>query len=72
MHIMSRFVPAEEAAQFEQDLLEQGFLHVVKNAPEELHPKEFLKYGAEAAENYVAGGFTFIWVEQEGAARTLH
>lgn len=64
MNIRSKFVPAEEAAAFEQDLLDRGFLLVMKEAPEDLHPKEFLKFLEGAFETYDAAGFTFVWVEQ--------
>ena len=63
MNIRSQFVPAAEAAAFEDDLLDQGFLHVFKETPETLHRKEFLKFPGKPSEKYDAEGFTFIWVE---------
>lgn len=72
MNIRSKSLPAEEAAVFEQGLLDRGFLNVVKAAPEELHPKEYLKYLRGESDIYDAADFTFIWVEPKTTEETKH
>jgi hypothetical protein len=72
MNIRSKLVPAEEAAAFEQDLLDRGFLHVIKDAPEDLHPKEFLKFMKGPSETYDAEAFTFVWMEPKASETPLH
>jgi hypothetical protein len=62
MHVESRFVPLNDAAQFENDLRSKGYVLVDKPA-EELLPGEYLKLAADAPENYGAGGITFAWKE---------
>ncbi|SNB46219.1 hypothetical protein [Geobacter sp. DSM 9736] len=66
--VRSKFIVVEEAAAFEKSLLDRGFLHVVKEDPEELHPREFLKLRATRKSpegTLLAKGFTFVWVEKE-------
>lgn len=72
MNIRSKSVPAEEATDFEQDLLDRGFQHVVKVAPEELHPREYLKFLSGESEEYEAAGFTFVWVEPKASDGQMH
>lgn len=63
MHTKSKLVPLSEAATFETDLLESGYLHVIKDSPEHLHPKEFLKFLHKSQDRDEPVGFTFIWRE---------
>ncbi len=63
MHVESRFVPLQDAAQFENDLRSRGLVPVDKIA-EDLQPGEYLKLAADAPESFAAGGVTFAWKER--------
>lgn len=63
MHVESRFVPLQEAAEFENGLRSRGLVQVDKIA-EDLRPGEYLKLAADAPESFAAGGITFAWKER--------
>lgn len=63
MHIKTMRVPAAEAGAFEDNLISEGFLLVLKENPEELNRKEYLKRMAGSSQVYVGEDFTFIWRE---------
>ncbi|HEY6873038.1 MAG TPA: hypothetical protein VI298_09975 [Geobacteraceae bacterium] len=62
MHVASRFVPLQDAAQFENDLRSKGYV-LADKITEELQPGEYLKLSVDAPESYSAGGITFAWKE---------
>ena len=64
MVLRSVYVPAEEVADFEQNLVEHGYVHCGKIDPKQLTAREFIKEGSQQKTNkYGPRGYTFMWVE---------
>jgi len=53
-------VPAAEAGAFEDNLIAEGFLLVLKESPDELNRKEYLKRVAGSSQVYAGEACTFI------------
>jgi hypothetical protein len=62
--LRSVYVPAQEASEFEQNLVENGYVHCSKIDPKQLTTREFIKEGSQQkSDKYGPVGYTFIWIE---------
>jgi hypothetical protein len=52
--------PSPLAGRFEDDLLEEGFVLVQKENPEDMVPKEYMKSVAGASDTYMSETYIFV------------